>query len=149
MKPAGSHLSYYEQRDSELYDAYKRVLPKHVSADGTTDFMGAIEEAVKTPCSRFWISEGVAYNKIRKLLACPDELNKMVGENKKQMYTELLRIFKEMRQDPLYADLTDRQIAYMASDHPAPEFYLTPGSAHIHICAERKRRLMQRLHIKK
>ena len=29
------------------------------------------------------------------------------------------------------------------------EFFLAPGSAHIHICAERKRRLMARLNIKK
>lgn len=147
MKPSGSHLSYYEQRDAELYDAYKRALPHHAK-DGKTDYMAAIKEAVSMPCSRFWISEGVAYNKIRWMLGNPKEVEGM-ADNKKRMYKALLAIFLDMRKNPDYADLSDKQIAYMASDHEAPEFYLTPGSAHIHICAERKRRLMQRLHIKK
>lgn len=148
MKPKGSHLSYYDLRDAELYDAYKAALPNYAMPDGSTDYWGAIREAVVSPCSRYWISEGMAYSKIRWMLQDPEAVESMV-ENKKRMYKSLLKVYLKMRSDPALAELSDRQIAYMASDTPAPEFFLTPGSAHIHICAERKRRLMARLNIKK
>lgn len=132
-------MAYGEQRDLELYEAYKAALPLHRREDGTIDSMAAIETAVHTPCSRFWISEEIAACNIRKILKNPNLLKKMMS-NKRKMYTELIGVYKKMRSDPKYSDLTDRQVAYLASDTPASEFYMTTGSALVRICHVRKSR---------
>lgn len=139
MNRQSNKLAYKEQRDAELYDAYKKALTTHTNADGSINMWKAIAAAVKMPCSRFWISEGKARREIGNLLRDPGKLKRMIP-SKRDMYTELLSIYKRMRADPEYSDLTDMQVAYLASDQPASEFYMTPKSAHLRICYERKRR---------
>lgn len=141
MKQKGcSLLAYGEQRDKELYDAYRIELPLHVRGDGTIDNMAAVEAAVMKPCSRFWISEEIAATNIRKFKANPKLLESMI-ETKRAMYRELMDVYDRLRSDPTNNDLTDKQVAYLASDMPATRFYMTPGSAVVRICAERKKRL--------
>ena len=141
MKQKGcSLLAYGEQRDRELYEAYRKELPLHVRQDGTLDNMAAVAAAVLRPCSRFWISEEVAAVNIRKFRENPGLLEKMIA-TKRDMYHELLAVYERLRNDPCNSDLNDKQVAYLASDMPASKFYMTPGSAMVRICAERKKRL--------
>lgn len=139
MNRQSNKLAYKEQRDAELYEAYKKALTTHTNKDGSINMWRAIEAAVKMPCSRFWISEGKARREIGYLLSDPGKLERMIP-SKRNMYRELLGIYQRMRADPAYSDLTDMQVAYLASDQPASEFFMTPKSAHLRICHERKRR---------
>lgn len=143
MKPTGCKLSYGEQRDAELYEAYKRLLSSYTKENGKIDNMGAVSAAVKQPCSRFWISEDVAVHNIRAIIANPEVLERMIA-TKRAMYEDLMEVYWRLRNDPENCNLDDKQIAYMASDSPAREFYMTPGSAIIKICAERKKRMSRK-----
>ena len=139
MKPRGSHLSYSAQRDSELYDTYKRLVHSFERPDGSIDYNAAILAAVASPCSRYWISEGVAYSKIRAIQADAACLDGMYPQ-KRLLYQSLYDTFQRLRRDPRYADLSDLQVAYLASDQPAPSFYMGLNNAKIIICRERARR---------
>lgn len=133
-------LAYGEQRDKELYDAYRRELARHTKANGNIDSMAAVEAAVLQPCSRFWISEEIAAENIRKFKSRPELLQKMIP-TKRAMYEELIAVFDRLRADPDNDDLNDKQVAYLASDTEASQFYMTPGSAMVRICAERRKRV--------
>lgn len=140
MKPNGCKLSYGEQRDAELYDEYKRQLTLHRKENGEIDNMAAIRAAVLQPCTRFWISENVALHKIRQILAKGEQcLEGMIG-TKRRMYKDLMEVYYRLKAAPENAGLDDRQLAYMASDSKAKEYYMTPGSAILRICEERRKR---------
>lgn len=141
MKPNGCKLSYGEQRDAELYDEYKRQLPLHRKENGEIDNMAAIRAAVLQPCSRFWISENVALHKIRQILANGEQCLERMIETKRRMYKDLMEIYYRLKDAPENAGLDDRQLAYMASDTEAKEYYMTPGSAILRICEERRKRM--------
>lgn len=140
MKPIGCKLSYGEQRDAELYDEYKRQLPLHRKENGEIDNMAAIRAAVMQPCTRFWISEGVALHKIRQMLSEGEECLRDMIETKRRMYMDLMGVYRRLRDMDEYKDMGERQLAYMACDSPAKAYYMTPGSAIIRICEERRRR---------
>lgn len=140
MKPIGCKLSYGEQRDAELYDEYKRQLPLHRKDNGEIDNMAAIRAAVLQPCTRFWISENVALHKIREIQAKGEQCLEMMIETKRRMYHDLMEVYYRLKEDPENEGLDDSQLAYMASDSKAREFYMTPGSAILRICEERRKR---------
>lgn len=140
MKPHGCKLSYGEQRDAELYDEYKRQLTLHRKENGEIDNMAAIRAAVLQPCTRFWISENVALHKIRQILANGEQCLDGMIDTKRRMYKDLMEIYYRLKAAPENAGLDDRQLAYMASDTRAREYYMTPGSAILRICEERRKR---------
>lgn len=140
MKQNGCKLSYGEQRDAELYDEYKRQLPLHRKENGEIDNMAAIRAAVLQPCTRYWISENVALHKIRQILADGGKCLEGMIATKKRMYKDLMEVYYRLKAAPENAGLDDRQLAYMASDTQAKEYYMTPGSAILRICEERRRR---------
>lgn len=143
MKPSGSQLSYSARRDRELYDAFKRCLPLFEREDGSLDYDAAVNAAIASPASRYWVSEGVAYSKLRRIKADSRILQGMFPQ-KRLLYTSLAATYDRLRADPKNADLSDMQVAYMASDQPAPSFFMGLNNAKIIICRERRRRLAAR-----
>lgn len=143
MKPAGSALSYSDQRAKELYAAYKRALPLCKRANGTYDGNAAIAAAIASPSSRYWISEGVAYNYIQRMR---EDVSFLVGvyPQKRLLYQSLFATFKKLREDPSNDELNDMQVAYLASASPAPSFFMSMSSAKIIISKERCRRKAMR-----
>lgn len=128
MRPKGAHLSYREERDKELYTAFKAALPNFQRPNGTYDINAACSAAIATPCSRYWISEGIAYNMIRMISDDPSRLNTMHAQ-KRLLYTSLLDTYRRLRDDPSNADLSNVQVAYLASDEPAPSFFMGVSNA--------------------
>lgn len=128
MRPKGAHLSYREERDKELYAAFKRALPNFQRSDGSYDLDAAYSAAIASPCSRYWISEGIAYNMIKWISEDPSRLDSMFAE-KRLLYTSLLETYNRLRSDPANADLTNVQVAYLASDEPAPSFFMGISNA--------------------
>ena len=128
MRPKGSQLSYREDRDQELYRAFKAALPNFQREDSSYDYDAAITAAINTPSSRYWISEGKAYNMIRWITDDPSRLDNMFAE-KRLMYKSLIDTYNRLRNDPANDDLTNVQVAYLASDEPAPSFFMGVSNA--------------------
>lgn len=139
MKPKGSRLSYNEQRAEELYAAYKKALPRCLRQDGTIDGNAAVVAAIASPCSRYWVSEGVAYSNIIRIKKDYSVIDAMYPQ-KRLMYIFLYAEFNKLREDPSNSDLSDTQVAYLASASPAPSFFMSVSSAKNIIEKERRRR---------
>lgn len=109
----------------ELMRAFDNEI--HISIGKTErDIYSAI---VTYECSRFWVSEERATIVVSEILRGGD-LNRIIGTpTKRRMYIEIVkRVKSEIKKNP---GVKLREIVYDVVDSPAPEFYITPGTAKV------------------
>lgn len=123
MKSIGDKAEYIPARNKDLYEVYKRK----VSETRQIRLLDVLGEVVKSPAKRFYIGERQAQVAVTSLLNGRPVPG--VRPERRRMYDEIYRRCLDAmsggRAVPL-AELVREVIA-----QPAPEFYLTPGSAKV------------------
>ena len=136
MRREGSKSEFGEQRDRELYAAFRRIL---VQAEGIplAEMFGM---AAKCAASRFWVGEHRATDVISVMLRGGD-ISGMYPE-KQRMYREILRRVREMRKER--SDAALYHLVFEAVNQPAPEFYLTAKTVKVLVYQWRRKMIMRR-----
>lgn len=123
MKKKGSVAEFGDQRNAELLEAFKRVLKTCNYRDNADYFYRAALE----PASRFWVSERRALVVMKKIIN-GDSLDGMFAK-RKAMFMEIYRRVQALREKN--PKLTLFSAVFEVVNSPAPEFYLSPGSARV------------------
>lgn len=123
MKNEGAYFEYEEQRNRNLLEVFQKV----AAANMDKPLPEIYRLTVMQPAERFWVSEERASIVISSIMK-GDKLTKM-RPTKKKMYLEIYRRVKGMREmnpgESLYS------LVFDVVNSPAPEFYITPGSAKV------------------
>lgn len=131
MKHKGADAEFKEERADDLMQAYNRLMNEAEEICMPEIY----RKVVKQPARRFWVSEEracIVVYQIRK----GDKLKDM-HSTKRRMFMEIhRRAMKIQEKNPTMAML---EIVRGVVRQPAPEFYLTPGSAKVFICQARKK----------
>lgn len=122
MRKKNAIFPYAEQRNAELFCAFKRI------AEGAKNIFipDILKAVVAQPCSRFWVSEERATIVVSAMLR---GVSLPMGEEKGKMYKEILRRVLEMRERDRGSG---RSLYYTVSsvvNSPSPSFYMSPGNA--------------------
>lgn len=125
MKHKKNKGIYTDAFRNDLYRAYKETLDEHMKKDGYIIFDKIVEDAIKKPAKRFWISEQQAYSAIKHLLdgQIPDK----TLSSKKEMYLEIYSRTIAMRRKRPTLCLKD--IVCAVCEQQSPKFYVTFKSA--------------------
>lgn len=123
MKKIGSVCEFINDRNRELVSAYFESIRRLKSTEEQCCFRAA----ASSPASRFWVSERRATEVINKMMR-GESIAKMSG-TKRKMFVELFRRVREYIDTHPGSSVPDATFA--AVNSPAPEFYLTPGSARV------------------
>lgn len=123
MKHLGSVSEFNEQRDRELKAAFHHVL-KTERADSVAQYF---YKAAKREASRFWVSERRAYIVMKQMTAAP--LPASMYAKKREMFAEIFRRVESLMAE--HPEMTLYEATFEVVNSPAPEFYLTPGSARV------------------
>lgn len=116
-------IDFIPARDNELYMAYKRAFRR----SDIRSHQQAIEAAINSPTSRFWISTFQAYREILKIKkGKPTE--EMRGIRKK-MIQRIYAIYKELEEKPTFRECSTYFITSFAVQQAAPEFYISYSRA--------------------
>ena len=126
MKKKGAYCDFTQQRNEELLRAYRRcaqeaaiiVLPQ------------LLEQTVRQPCSRFWVSPQRATEVIGQMMQGNDATATM-RPLKKAMYKELFARACRIREKFPTMGIFD--ITVRAVYSPAPQFYIAPSAAKIYL----------------
>lgn len=123
MRKHGSGFEYEIERNRDLLRARREAL---ASKD---DSVSIYRQIVSMPSRRFWVSEERASIIISRMIKYGvDSINKMQPK-KQEMFLEIYRrvclIMTLRPNDSLY------KIVFDVVNQPAPEFYLTSGSAKV------------------
>jgi hypothetical protein len=132
MKKRGSICQFERERNADLMRAYNEEIKgrKHI-------FLPDVFKAVvKKPSARFWVSERRAAIVLSQLFNGDDALDRM-RPLKRRMFREIYRRAVKLHHN--YPQLTFLQLAEYIVQQPAPEFYLTPGSAKVIVSKIKKR----------
>ena len=131
MKHKGNKCDFTKERNSELLQAYRKLIAEKSFIESDKVF----KEVINMPASRFWVSEERAAI-VLSLMMNGDKLKNMLP-SKREMFFEIFRRAKELRKkNPQY---TFKELAQMIVVQPAPKFYLTSDSAMVIITCEKKR----------
>ena len=131
MKKKGATCEFRDQRDNDLYRAYRQQLK-------TTSFVRLpqlIDRVISSPAERFYVSEERAAIVIGEMLR--GRSIEHMQTQKRRMYDEIFSRFLELMQRRPY--LQYNEAVTIVVNQPAPEFYLTVGSAIVILHRIRKR----------
>ena len=132
MKKKGAICDFREQRDNDLFRAYRRQLQQ----TGYVHLPQLLDLVIRTRAERFYVSEERAAIVINELLR-GKSIDHMQTQ-KRRMYEEIYRRFLRLTQRRPY--LSYNEAITIVVNQPAPEFYLTVGSAIVILHKIRKRR---------
>lgn len=130
MKNRGSVFLYARERDDDLMRAYNEQIDKCE----TIYLPHVFSRVVKMPSKRFWVSPDRAAIVISAMMN-GDKLTTM-RPTKRLMYEEIYRRVMELKR--IEPNTATSLLVYRVIQEPAPEFYLTAGSAKVIICKARK-----------
>lgn len=121
MKHQGNTIQHTPRRDSEL----RRLFSELYTAGHNPTLPDFYRRMVKSPASRFWVSEDRATEVIAKMLK---------GENISRMYREKQRMYREIYSRAIEKIRRDSRrplthIVFEIVNSPAPEFYMSPYTA--------------------
>lgn len=136
MKSVGCKFEYQQDRDCDLMRAFRNSL----SDNPGKNLPEILRITVNSPSKRFWVSEFRAAIVISRMMKGDKLMNMTL--TKREMYFEIYR-----RVCDLIAKNPGRtliELAVMATNQPAPKFYLKPESAGIIIHRIKKRWLKER-----
>lgn len=132
MKKKGTISQLQHERDDDLMRAFQKELAgrPHILLP---EVLNAV---VSSPSKRFWVTSEraaiVIYNMMKG-----DELEHM-RPLKRKMFREIYRRVMKLKAN--YPQLSIPILTEQVVAQPAPEFYITPGSAKVIISRIRKRR---------
>lgn len=130
MKPRGTKVEYEQERNTDLMQAYRKLLMEfsHISMPLV------YAKLVNMPSKRFWVSEERACIVISKMQR-GDKLSTMLPM-KRAMFREIFRRVTAMQRH-MPSEPLSKLVAKVVLQ-PADKFYLTPGSAKVIISKARK-----------
>lgn len=130
MKHCGSNFEYAEERNEDIMRAYKQEL-----AQCKQVFLPDVfNRVVNMPSKRFWVSAERAAIVISSMMR-GDTLSQM-RPTKRRMFQEIYRRVKILQeQNP---NMSIYEMSLKVVQEPAPEFYITAGSAKVIIYRIRK-----------
>ena len=113
------------QRDEELYLAYKKAF-----SQPNTTHIQAVQAAIHTPTSRYWVSPYYVYRDIRSRLRGYRTKYDPVSRRKKPravratMYDELFQIYKSLTRQRYFRGYSTYFLVSFVINHQAPCFYI-------------------------
>ena len=136
-------MYFTEERDRELYIAFRRMFETSEVKIAKRPFQRAIELAVRCPCSRYYLSTQDVYRYIR----CKKKGREWFRERKtkgrektQEAYKQIYEIYLRLRDKMEFRGCSDYFIASFVTSAPAPSFFITYTHARRIIAKERKRR---------
>ena len=118
-----NNVDFIRARDEELYSAYKECLRKKE----VRSHQKAIEMAIKSPTSRFWISIFWTYKEILRLKRGKPIMH--IRSDRKRMVEKIYDIYQSLEQRPEFRRSSPFFIVSFAIQQPAPEFYISYSRA--------------------
>ena len=121
-----SALCDIHERNAELYQAYKMAM----SERGMTHSR-AVEIAIQSPSSRYWVSPLYVYREIRTRLRGyarrydPVMRRKKPRACKADMYNELWEIYKRLREKTYFKGCSTYFLVSFVVNQRAPHYYLS------------------------
>lgn len=125
MRKKGSTFALAEERDRDLYRAYRELIKKQLLLYGRINETGLMGKLVHCPASRYWVSSERASCIIYKM-----NKGKSIDYMKKNaihFYESLYEEFCKYRN--LHPDASIKEIVEIAIQQPAPCFLLSPRVA--------------------
>lgn len=123
MKHIGSHFEYENERNHDLFNTYRRLLRDCRHIHMPTLFTTLVQQ----PASRFWVSEERAAIVIADMMRGRPISHMRLS--RQEMYHEIYkRVLLLRRTNPC---ATIYELVFNVVHQPAPQFYLTPGSAKV------------------
>lgn len=138
-KHKGSKFEYEEQRNVNLLKVYRKVM---ASADYSTLQADIYKTVVMSQSERFWVSEERADSIICKMRRDYHGTLKRMYPLKRKMYKEIYQRTMQLLEKHPEISRMDAVAEVLAG--PAPEFYLTPGSAKVILCIAKKKWYQER-----
>lgn len=136
MKKKGAICDFRGQRDDDLFRAYSAAWERAYMNDEYVCLSRLMEEVVATSAQRFYVSEERAAIVLSKMLQGQSIAHMQL--QKRRMFEEIYRRFLALMQRRPY--LRYQEAVTIVVNQPAPEFYLTIGSAIVILHRIRKRR---------
>lgn len=131
MKKKGSYCDFTRQRNEELLAAWRRCARQ--SAIIVLPLL--LQQTVRQPCSRFWVSPQRAAEVIGQMMQGHDA-TALMRPLKREMYRELFRRAQRLRTQ--FPTMSIFDITARAVYSPAPQFYIAPSAAKIYLHYMRK-----------
>jgi hypothetical protein len=136
MKKKGSVCDYTSQRSEDLYDVYKTI------TDSTNYILlpDIAQQCVRQKAPRFYVSE----ERAALVIAAMEKGKDIQGmtESKLRMYREIHRRVRRIKKQR--PGITHNDAVTIVVNQPAPEFYITPGTAIVLLHRVRKARRSRR-----
>lgn len=132
MKKKGAVMEFSAERIEDLMSVYRSYIRQ-------CDFIrmpDVYENIVNMPAKRFYVSDIRAALVVASIQRGENVLKEM-RESKRKMFKEIYnRVIALKDKEP---KLSLSQLCAIVVSQPAPEFYLTPGTAKVMICKERRK----------
>ncbi len=113
-----------KERDYELYAAYRRFMNEI-----NVTHAKAVELAVKSPASRYWVSPNYLYREIRRREAGKETEKKSRTMRKSPLYDRLYSDYLTIRERPTCRGLSKLALCDLLVNRPAPSFFLSEKRA--------------------
>ena len=113
-----------QERDNELYAIYRRFM-KEINVTHAK----AVELAVKSPASRYWVSPNYLYREIRRREAGNEMKEKSRTMRKSSVYDSLYSDYLTIRERPTYCGLSKLALCDLLVNRPAPSFFISEKRA--------------------
>ena len=136
-------MEYSRERSDDLMRAYD----EYIASCGHIRMPDVYERIVKMPSRRFWVSD-IRATLVVSAMMRNDARKERMWPLRRKMYEEIYRRVTALRRERPW--LTVSESCAIVVSGPAPEFYLTPGSAKMMVCRARKewmRRKRERLRL--
>lgn len=130
MKHVGDNADYIAARNKDLYSVFR----EKIENARQVKMYEIVSETVKSPAKRFYISDRRAQDVITHLLE-GGNIDDMRPERKRmfmEIYSRCLNEMQSGRAVPLV------ELVREVIKQPAPEFYITTGSALVYLYSIRK-----------
>lgn len=123
MKKKGSKSDYINERNAELR---RRYFDRSAYESRMASNEAMLENAVKSPCSRFWVDPDRARDILSRYRRDPRALDSMLP-GRKAMYLELYARYQEIQKaNPGMSMIGCVSIAVFSR---APQFFISPATA--------------------
>ena len=121
MKKKNCCCEFASERSETLLRNFRESLARQSQISA----MKAFSDAVEAPAPRFWVSEVRAMRIISFLMKGNEEILESMHRKKKEMYLEIFRRVKSIRESDPEISLGDA--VFQVVNSTAPESYITPG----------------------
>ena len=125
MRKKGCTFEFAEERDRDLYRAYREITDRQLRLYGRITVTGLMGKVVNSPASRYWVSLERARSVMSRL-----DRGEMLPHMKRQtlrFYMSLYRHYRLYREK--HPEASSIRILEVVTQYPAPCFTLSPRVA--------------------